>query len=493
MHTAHLEKLLSHFNPNPVLCIGDLMLDGFVIGEVNRISPEAPIPVLHQRTKKHTLGGAGNVVRNLSALETPCYFVSIVGDDAPGRKLIKMASKLPHLRHHIITEPQHTTICKTRYLCGNQQLLRVDQEVIKAIVPTLENIILKLVREIIPLVTVVVLSDYAKGLLTPKIISEIIALAKQEHKLIIVDPKGYDFSRYREADIITPNQKELTLATGIEIYNRKTVVIAAEKIIHSCHIQTVLVTRGAEGMCLVSREKAPFHIPTYGQDIFDLAGAGDTVVATLAAACSIGTPVDLASELSNIAAGIVVGKVGTATVRKKEIQHALTHQTYQQSEKKLVTLEEAVELCDYWNRKHFKIGFTNGCFDLLHAGHIGLLTQSHQQCDRLIVGLNNDASVKRLKGNTRPIQDEDTRALVLASLRMVDLVILFQEDTPLQLIKTLMPHVLFKGADYQVEDIVGADVVQQTGGQVIRIDLVPNHSTSRLVDRLEDRKDGSSS
>jgi D-beta-D-heptose 7-phosphate kinase/D-beta-D-heptose 1-phosphate adenosyltransferase len=464
------------------------MLDEFITGEVTRISPEAPIPVLHQLSRHLSLGGAGNVIRNLSALETPCHFISIVGDDAHGQTLIKMATSLSHVKHHIITDLQSTTICKIRYLCGNQQLLRVDQEIIKAIAPSLETIIINLARDLIPLVSVIILSDYAKGLLTQHMISEMIAMAKQQKKLIIIDPKGHDFSKYQHADIITPNQKELTEASGIEVNNRKTLVLAAEKIMHNFNIPTVLITRGAEGMSLVSQDKPPIHIPTHAKEIFDLAGAGDTVVATLAAACSMDTPIELAAELSNIAAGIVVGKVGTATVNKKEIQHALTNQSYQHTEKKIVSLEEAIEFCHHWQRKKLKIGFTNGCFDLLHAGHIALLTQSHQHCDKLIVGLNSDASVKRLKGKGRPIQDEDTRALVLASLQMVDLVILFTDDTPLVLIQTLMPHILIKGADYKAEEIVGADIIQKSGGKVVLIDLLPNHSTTNLVNRLEHPK-----
>jgi D-beta-D-heptose 7-phosphate kinase / D-beta-D-heptose 1-phosphate adenosyltransferase len=488
MDIPALEKLLIQFKPKQILCIGDIILDRFVTGEVNRISPEAPIPVLHQHHQYFSLGGAGNVVRNLSALEVPCYFVSTVGDDANGRRLIKMASQLPYLKHHIITDPLHSTICKTRYLCGNQQLLRVDQENVLAIAPTLESIIIKLVRDIIPMIEVMILSDYAKGLLTKRLISEVIGLAKEAQKFVIVDPKGYDFSCYQQADIITPNQNELSLATGIEIYNRKTAVLASEQILQTCGIPNVLVTRGAEGMCLVRAQKPPLHIRTHAQEIFDLAGAGDTVVAAMAAFCSMNASLDLASELANIAAGIVVTKVGTATVNTKEIQHALTHQSHQQSEKKIVLLEEGVELCHHWHRKQFKVGFTNGCFDLLHPGHIALLTEAHQQCDRLIVGLNNDASVKRLKGEGRPIQDEDTRSLVLASLRMVDLVILFQEDTPLELIKALKPDLLFKGKDYKIEEIVGADIIQKAGGQVILVDLVPNYSTSNLLQRLENHK-----
>ncbi len=488
LNTAALEQILSHFKPNPVLCIGDLMLDEFITGEVTRISPEAPIPVLHQLSKHHTLGGAGNVIRNLSSLETPCHFISIVGDDLAGQTLLKMASSLSGVKHHIITDHQYTTICKIRYLCGNQQLLRVDQEVIKPIVPSLENIIIQLATNLIPLVSVVVLSDYAKGLLTPHLISEIIASAKQNKKKVIIDPKGFNFNQYKDADIITPNQKELSEAAGIKVYNRKTAVIAAKNIIDTYHIPKVLVTRGPEGMSLIVKDKPPLHIPTHAKEIFDLAGAGDTVVASLAAFCSINTPLSLAAELANIAAGIVVGKVGTATVHIKEIQHALNQENYQYNEQKIVSLEEAIEICHRWHRKKLKIGFTNGCFDLLHSGHLSLLTQSHQHCDKLIVGLNNDDSVKRLKGNTRPIQDEDTRALVLASLQMVDLVIKFQEDTPLSLIQCLVPNILFKGADYNIEKIVGADVVQKAGGEVILIDLVPNHSTTELVNRLENPK-----
>lgn len=233
------------------------------------------------------------MLRNLSALETPCYFIAIVGDDTHGQTLIKKASALPYVKPNIITDNQHTTICKIRYLCGNQQLLRVDQEIIKPIADTLENIILKLARDIMPLVSVVILSDYAKGLLTKKMVSEIITMAKNHHKLIIVDPKGHDFSKYQRADIITPNQKELSIAAGLEIYDRKSAVIAAEKIMHACNIHTVLITRGAEGMSLVSENKLPLHIPTHAQEIFDLAGAGDTVVATLGAAFSMKTPIHL--------------------------------------------------------------------------------------------------------------------------------------------------------------------------------------------------------
>ncbi len=467
-----------------VLCVGDIMLDRFITGSVDRISPEAPIPVLRIERETEMLGGAGNVVRNLAALGSRSAFISVLGDDTPGERLRALAEDLPQLLPGLVIEPGRRTTVKTRFFAGVQQLLRADHETLTEVTSASQAQILDWVAEFLPLAGAVVLSDYGKGVLTPNLIQTIIQWAREANKPVIVDPKGNDYERYRGASFLTPNRKELREATLLPVDHDAAITTAARHLISTCGVEGVLVTRSQEGMTLVQGTEAPEHLPAQAREVFDVSGAGDTVVAALAACLAAGSKPLEAAQIANTAAGIVVGKVGTNVAYAAEVTAALHHGRLLSAENKVLDRFTAAETIERWRRKGWKIGFTNGCFDLLHPGHISLLTQARNACDKLVVGINADASVARLKGPTRPIQTETARSTVLASLASVDLVVVFGEDTPLELIRLLKPDVLVKGADYTLSTVVGAAEVMSWGGKIILAALVEGQSTTATLRRI---------
>lgn len=474
-----------------VLCIGDVMLDRFVYGKVERISPEAPIPVLAIEREVSMLGGSGNVVRNLAALGVETAFITVLGDDQAAREVTHLIAKETGVEPHLLVEPRRRTTIKTRFVGGSQQILRADHETIAAVRPMLATDLIGRAGDACKDCAVVVLSDYGKGVLDLETTRGLIACAREHGLPVIVDPKGKDYAaRYAGATLLTPNRRELAEATGMPVGNDAEIVAACRHLISTCNIEGVLATRSQEGMTLVLRQGSPSdlmvrHYPAEAREVFDVSGAGDTVLATLAAAIAADLSWETACHLANVAAGIVVGKVGTAAVLPREIQAALQNHALMSAEAKVVNRTRLLELTALWRGQGLKIGFTNGCFDLLHPGHVSLLAQARKACDRLVVGLNSDASVKRLKGETRPVQHEGARALVLASLASVDLVSLFSEDTPLELIKSLRPDVLVKGADYTVATVVGADIVQGYGGRVVLAELTPGQSTTAMIGRMQ--------
>ncbi|MGV8947860.1 MAG: D-glycero-beta-D-manno-heptose-7-phosphate kinase [Candidatus Paracaedibacter sp.] len=469
-----------------ILCLGDLMLDRFVYGMVSRISPEAPVPVLKINRDFLALGGAGNVVRNLSALGCQTTFIGVTGKDDSGQKVKELLTNLPNVTAHLINEGR--TPIKSRFISHSQQLLRVDDEVMA--MPTQATIaaLKEAVMSNLPSAKVIILSDYGKGSLPPELCQYVIGAAKSAGIPVIVDPKGQDYSRYQGATLLTPNEKELSEVASYQLQSDEDVFQAMVEVKDRFDCNAVLVTRGAKGMTLLSplkpgEENQPLHIPTQAREVFDVSGAGDTVIATLAAAISIGNSLEDAAWLANVAGGIVVGKVGTAVVDHEELAAAIL-KTETITPSKIMSLDDANHYVHLWRRQGLTIGFTNGCFDLLHLGHLHSLEQCKKACDRLIVGLNTDCSIKRYKGESRPIQTEIVRAHVLAALEYVDGVILFEDDTPLALIEALLPDTLFKGADYTVDTVVGAEVVQLNGGKVHLIDLKPGYSTTATVEKL---------
>ena len=468
-----------------VLCVGDLMLDRFVYGAVDRVSPEAPIPVLRIEREAAMLGGAGNVAANLLALGAGCRFVSVVGDDGAGAEVRQLVAAETGTADGIVVEPARQTTLKTRFIGGRQQLLRADAETVAPIKAASAAAVLAAARAALGQVGAVVLSDYGKGVLTDALVADLIAAARAAGLPVVVDPKGTDYRRYRGASIVTPNRKELMQATRLPADDDAEVEAACRHLIATCGIDAVIATRSERGMSVVTRDGAAVHLPAEAREVFDVSGAGDTAVATLTAALSAGVDLDDAARLANLAAGIVVGKVGTAVVRAPELLAALHAQEWRHGEAKVAAREEAAESVARWRHLGKRVGFTNGCFDLLHPGHISLLTQARAACDVLVVGLNSDASVKRLKGDSRPVQSETARATVLASLGCVDLVVVFGEDTPEQLIRALRPDVLVKGADYTVETVVGADFVQSYGGRVVLANLVAGQSTTNTIRRMQ--------
>ena len=466
-----------------VLCVGDVMLDRFAYGEVERISPEAPIPVFRHQHEATMAGGAGNVLRNLSAIGVAARIVAVIGDDGAGAELRALIEAEPGAQAELFAAKGRETTIKTRYIAGSQQLLRADRETTTDIGPGMVERIVATVAAALAETDAVVLSDYGKGVLTPEVTARIIEAARQAGKPVVVDPKGPDMSHYRGASVVTPNRRELAEASGLAVSDDAEIIIAAEKLIAGCGIEAVLVTRAKDGMTLVTAAGAE-HLDAMKREVFDVSGAGDTVVATLAAAIGAGVALVDAAGIANAAAGVVVGKVGTAAVEKSELIDALHGRDRSGAGSKLASFEAALERIARWRRKGLRIGFTNGCFDLLHPGHVSLFEQARGACDRLVVGLNSDASVTRFKGEGRPIQAEAARAAVLGSVASVDLVVVFADDTPVKLIEAIRPDVLVKGADWAIEEVVGADFVQSYGGRVLLVEIAPGHGTTQTIARM---------
>jgi D-beta-D-heptose 7-phosphate kinase/D-beta-D-heptose 1-phosphate adenosyltransferase len=480
-----MSALLAKLPGARVVCVGDLMLDRYVEGRVNRLSPEAPIPVLEVQRESAMLGGVGNVLRNLSALGVATELVAAIGVDRAGRELASLVSQEPHVTPRLASIADRETSVKTRFVAGNQQLLRADRETTEAISDGDGKSMMDDASAAMadapgaPLV----LSDYGKGVLDERLTAQLIANARQEGRAVIVDPKGRDFERYRGATLLTPNRQELALATGMPTDADEEVIAACRKLIADCGIDAVLATRSERGMTLVDGGSV-HYLPARAREVYDVSGAGDTVVAIVAACIAAGATLSEAAQLANLGAGVVVGKVGTAVAHPAEILAALHESEFLDAELKVATVETMLDRAQAWRRRGWRIGFTNGCFDLLHPGHISLLKQARSACDRLVVGLNSDASIKRYKGEDRPVQGESSRAAVLASLAAVDLVVIFHEDDPLNLINALRPDVLVKGADYALDEVVGAQEMKSWGGKVLLAELLDGHSTSNTIRRI---------
>ncbi|WP_421884423.1 D-glycero-beta-D-manno-heptose-7-phosphate kinase [Pacificispira sp.] len=488
MTETDLAATLERLGGAKVLCVGDLMLDRFVEGKVERISPEAPIPVLSVQRERPALGGAANVARNVSALGARCTLVGAVGADSAAGELATMLADLPGVTDGSVTAPDRPTAVKTRYIAGRAQLLRTDRERTGPFPPETAAALREAALTALPGAGALILSDYGKGVLSDALVADLIAAANQAGCPVIVDPKGRDFSRYRGADLVTPNRAELSLASGMPAEGDDAVLAACRHLAESCGLAGILATRSEEGMTLYRRAAdgtdSAVHLGARAREVFDVAGAGDTVVAALAAGLAAGLDPRSAAALANRAAGIVVAKTGTAVAYPGEILNDSHEERLEAGESKVLTQAEAVDRVAAWRRSGKSVGFTNGCFDLLHPGHVSLIAQARAACDRLVVGLNSDASVGRLKGPDRPVQPESARAAVLAALGHVDLVVIFGEDTPLSLITALEPDVLIKGADYTKDKVVGADVVERLGGKVVLADLVDGHSTTRTIAKL---------
>jgi D-beta-D-heptose 7-phosphate kinase/D-beta-D-heptose 1-phosphate adenosyltransferase len=480
---AGLAGHIEAFSRSTVLCVGDLMLDRFVYGGVTRISPEAPIPVIRVEDERAMLGGAGNVVHNLVTLGARCTFVSVIGADPEGHELAAMVGAEGGVEAYLLTEPDRPSTVKTRYIAGGQQLLRADRETDRPLSEAVANDLTRAACDAVDACDAVILSDYGKGVISDSLAAALIERARAAGKPVVVDPKGTDFGCYRGASVVTPNRHELAAASGMATASDDDVVAAARKLIDECGVEAILVTRGQDGMSLVTAGDAN-HVSALAREVFDVSGAGDTVVAVFAAAIGAGVPRLDAVALANVAAGIVVGRLGTAAVFGAELLSALHTSDVLSSDAKVAPAALALDKVSQWRQRGERIAFTNGCFDLLHPGHLSLLRQAAAQADRLVVGLNSDASAGRLKGPDRPVQGEAARALVLASLEAVDLVVIFDDDTPLALIEALRPEILVKGADYKLENVVGAELVQGYGGAVVLAKLEPGFSTTETIARL---------
>lgn len=475
---------ISHWAGATIVILGDVMLDRFVYGRVERVSPEAPIPVLHHQSERAMLGGAANVARNVVALGGRAVLVGVVGCDAEGDLVADRLADDSGLDGRFVRVDGHPTTVKTRFVSGIQQIMRLDVERRLEVDTATEEAIVAATLPALDGAAALVLSDYAKGVLAPGVIARVIAAARARSIPVVVDPKTRDVARYAGATVITPNASEGTMISGIDCAVAENVDAAARAIRETAQVDAVVLTRGAHGMTIWAPAEGAtrsLDIPTVATEVFDVSGAGDTVVATLALALTAGASVSDAARLANAAAGIAVGKRGTAVVRAQELAKALG--SSDRGNPKIVSAEAAAEAVADWKAHGIKVGFTNGCFDLLHPGHVELLRKARATCDRLVVALNTDASVRRLKGPTRPVQNEEARSIVMASIESVDLVTLFDEDTPLRLIELLKPDRLIKGADYTVATVVGSDVVLGYGGEVVLVPLEEGHSTTNIIAR----------
>jgi len=481
--------ILPSFDAVRVLAVGDLMLDRFVEGGVKRISPESPVPIVEHRETRNVAGGAANVARNIASLGGRCSLVGLLGEDGAGAELQALLTADPHVQLVPIRDPSRATTEKIRFVAHGQHMLRMDRETVMPASPAVETEILARVRSELAGHDVLVLSDYAKGTLTERVVVAAIAMAKAAGIPVVVDPKSASFARYAGATVVTPNVAEAMLATGLPIDADPSAEEAGRRMIEASGLDAVLLTRAERGMSLVSRDQSTVHIPATARDVFDVVGAGDTVAATLSLAIGAGLDLESAARAANAAAGIVVGKRGTATVHHAELVEAMMSDNRRSlgTSSKIMDLKGVLATRFEWAADGLECGFTNGCFDILHAGHVRMLEQARSRCDRLIVALNSDASVTRLKGAGRPINPERDRAEVLAALAAVDMVLVFHEDTPFDVIAALGPDILIKGADYKPHEIVGADVVVARGGRVETIELLNGRSTSGTIARAREK------
>ncbi len=472
---------LPDFRKASVLVIGDLMLDRYWFGDAARISPEAPVPIVNVKHMDERPGGAGNVALNLAALGVNITLIGITGKDDASRILSEQlaAAGVSHDIHCLANIP---TITKHRVISRHQQLLRMDfEEKFPAFDPS--HIINYYTRNLAE-TRVVILSDYGKGTLACA--PELIRLAKKAGVTVLVDPKGSDYSLYRDADIITPNYKEFETIVGA-CHNEQEIITKGRQLLKQFNIKALLLTRGERGMTLIQQEEEELHLPAHAREVFDVTGAGDTVIAVLGAALAAEAPLSEAMQLANLAASLVVAKLGAATVSIPELQMTLSHNAAIIGG--IVNDEQLVLAVSDARIKGKRIVFTNGCFDILHAGHVAYLQQAKQLGDVLIVAVNDDASIKKLKGAGRPINNVEQRMAVLAGLGVVDWVTSFPDDTPERLLKSLQPDVLAKGGDYTAEQVVGADIVRAYGGDVRVLGVIKNLSTTSIIDRVMKQSD----
>ena len=489
MHTQLIEAIKRGFVPAGgqrsawALVIGDLMLDRYLWGKVERVSPEAPVPVVLLERENCRPGGAANVAANIAGLGLPCRLLGCIGDDDAGRQLVEVIGNCGVQTDAIVTLSDRPTITKTRIVGGHQQMLRVDRESDQPFnAQQLHALEAAICQSVSAAPAVVVLSDYAKGVLHFGLCQLVIQLARAANIPVLVDPKGRDYSKYRGATALTPNRRETAEACnetgGIDV-----LLEAADRLRRELQLDFLAVTRSEEGISLLE-ENRRLHIPAVAKQVFDVSGAGDTVIATLAAGMMAGLAHHDALHLANLAAGIVVGKVGTVPISQEELLAELLSEEVREQTDKICDLSHLLTRVALWRASGERIVFTNGCFDLLHAGHVTYLEQARKLGDRLVLGLNTDRSVSALKGPSRPVIHEQDRARVLAALESVDAVILFDEETPLDLINAIKPDILAKGSDYSEDQVVGGAEVKSWGGKVTLVDIVPGRSSSGIIGKL---------
>ena len=484
------ENVVEDFSRARILVVGDLMLDRFVSGRVDRISPEAPVPVFRWESEREMLGGAGNVIANLHALGAHTALVCRVGDDAEalraGELLRAAGAELVAVRSAAVP-----TIRKTRFVASGHHVLRMDREKVAPLAAAEEAELLEAIERIVSGYDLVVFSDYAKGLFSTSFTTKALAICRAAGRRVFVDPKGRDYRKYGGATLVKPNLKELETVCGVRFDSAApdfldAVVRCAQKMLAVCNIERAVVTLSEKGMVYVSRDGSDTtYLPTEGREVCDVSGAGDTTMSVLAAARALGVTFPRAMEMANFAAGIVVGKVGTAVVTPGELKAAMDDRRSPALPfaRKVFSRADLSAQAKIWKGEGLKVGFTNGCFDCLHCGHLSSLHEAKEHCDRLIVAINSDASVRRLKGPSRPIQDERTRSLVLAGLELVDAVVLFDEDTALPVVEEIRPDVIAKEG-YTIDRWPEARFVIGYGGKAVTLKRVEGYSTSSMAERM---------
>jgi len=482
MKTKFKAFLKSDYRPR-IMVVGDLILDEYIWGSVSRISPEAPVPILETKSENLTLGGAANVANNLVALGCEVHLVGAIGHDEKGDKLLSLIEEKKISSKGIFRFVYRPTTSKIRVIGHNQQILRIDKEDNRPITEETENKIIKFINKTLPDMDIVICSDYRKGILTEKVFSATTHRANNSKKRVLVDPKSSNFELYRGATIITPNQFEVEEAVPIKIQDKIDLDRAAEYLLNLTHAKAILITRGKDGMTLYPNKEKPIDIPTQAKEVFDVTGAGDTVVSILAMALAIGFNYQDSAWLSNMAASIVVGKIGTAVVTLPEIDEYL-HEEMLRTSKAVLNLEELTKTVSLAKSVGKTVVFTNGCFDLIHGGHIEFLQKARAKGDLLVVGLNSDKSVKAIKGNGRPIKGEKERANIISALKSVDYITVFDETTPEKIISEIRPDILVKGDDYDVDEVVGREIVEGYGAKVELIPVVKGLSTTNIVTKI---------
>lgn len=469
-----------------LLVVGDVMCDTYLTGQVSRISPEAPVPIFESVERRQVLGGAANVAANLRALGCHVAMLGVVGDDGVGQWVRGQMRAQGIVETHLLCDGQRPTTEKTRLIAGQQQLLRLDSESQAPLPPALVQEALQGLASLLPSIEGVVCSDYRKGVCSPELLEPLGQMAHAANIPIFVDPKVQDFTRYRGATVLTPNLEEVERASNMVIRDEATLATAATRLLQQSQASALLVTRGKNGMTLFHPPHPPVHIPTQAREVFDVTGAGDTVIATFSMAMLCGLSMVEAAHLANAAAGIVVGKLGTAVIQRDELRAVLQRDGAVSSQKVLARPDLVLALQPHRQRGE-RLVFTNGCFDLVHVGHIQYLQQARALGDCLIVGLNDDASVRVLKGDKRPLLPQTERAQLLAALSCVDYVTIFPEATPLALIECVQPHILVKGGDYTLDTVVGRKEVAAYGGEVRLLPYVPGVSTTSIIDSVIER------
>ncbi|RME02969.1 MAG: D-glycero-beta-D-manno-heptose-7-phosphate kinase [Planctomycetota bacterium] len=489
MRIEELKRVVETISSPNILLIGDLMLDRYVWGEITRISPEAPIQVLDVRKEEVRLGGAGNVAHNLRTLGARVQCVGVLGQDFSGRKLQELLEKLGIGIDGVFTTGCRPTTIKTRFLSQNQQVLRVDNESREPIEKDLQQKIGEFLYTHLSEYDLVVISDYGKGLLTEEVLSKVLNEARARQIPTLIDPKGRNYQRYRGASVITPNRKEAEEATGIEYVDFTSIERMASSLLRDLDLEAAVITLGGEGIFVCERGGKGIRFPAQARSVYDVTGAGDTVIAALAVALGSRVPLLEAVQFANAAAALVVERLGAVAVSCREIlDHYLLHPgELMQGRRKIKGLEELLEVLEIAKDAGKKVVFTNGCFDILHQGHIAYLRYAKSLGDILVVGVNSDSSVRLLKGEARPFAPLETRMAVLAALEMVDYLVVFEEATPLHLIERIRPHVLIKGEDYQDKIVVGREIVEADGGRVVLAPLVEGISSTLLAERIARR------